>query len=84
MWRVEPRKSATRQVERLARPDRARIAAAINAMADDPFAGDVVRLKGEGGLFRRRVGDYRIFFEVDRAERLVIVHEVVRRTSTTY
>jgi mRNA-degrading endonuclease RelE of RelBE toxin-antitoxin system len=34
--------------------------------------------------FRKRVGDYRIFFDVERHQRLIRVHDIVRRTSTTY
>jgi mRNA-degrading endonuclease RelE of RelBE toxin-antitoxin system len=53
-------------------------------MADDPFAGDVLKLEGEKDRWRRRVGNYRIFFTVDQAARTVAVSAIVRRTSTTY
>lgn len=50
----------------------------------DPFAGDVARLKNERTAFRRRVGDWRIFFDVYRQEGLVKVPLIERRSSTTY
>jgi mRNA-degrading endonuclease RelE of RelBE toxin-antitoxin system len=53
-------------------------------MADDPFAGDVLKLEGEAGRWRRRVGNYRIFFSVDAVARAVSVSAILRRTSTTY
>jgi mRNA-degrading endonuclease RelE of RelBE toxin-antitoxin system len=53
-------------------------------MADDPFSGDVLKLEGESTLWRRRVGDYRIFFEVQYRTRTVFVSAIVRRTSKTY
>lgn len=53
-------------------------------MQQNPFAGDVVRLKGEDRSWRRRVGSYRIFFEIDTAKLTVDVVDVGRRTSTTY
>jgi len=53
-------------------------------MADDPFAGDVLKLEGEGNLWRRRVGSYRIFFVVDAATRTVAISAISRRTSKTY
>jgi mRNA-degrading endonuclease RelE of RelBE toxin-antitoxin system len=34
-------------------------------MQDDPFAGDVRPIKGAPGVFRRRVGDYRVSFTVN-------------------
>jgi mRNA-degrading endonuclease RelE of RelBE toxin-antitoxin system len=38
-------------------------------MAIDPFAGDILKLQGEGNRWRRRVGNYRIFFSIDSSER---------------
>jgi mRNA-degrading endonuclease RelE of RelBE toxin-antitoxin system len=53
-------------------------------MAADPFAGDVLKLEGEDDLWRRRVGSYRIFFDVDTAAKKVAVTAIIRRTSKTY
>jgi len=53
-------------------------------MADDPFAGDVLKLEGAKDRWRRRVGSYRIFFTVDKSALTVAVSAIVRRTSTTY
>jgi mRNA-degrading endonuclease RelE of RelBE toxin-antitoxin system len=53
-------------------------------MATDPFQGDVIKLEGEADRYRRRVGNFRIFFRVDRPTRTVGVSAIVRRTSTTY
>ena len=64
--------------------DERRILAALDAMEHDPFSGDIVRLKAQPVAWRRRVGDWRILFDVDLDKRLVLVHDIVRRTSTTY
>ena len=53
-------------------------------MAENPFTGDVARLEHQPTAFRRRVGDWRIFFDVVPELRLVEVTDIVRRTSTTY
>lgn len=53
-------------------------------MADDPFTGDVLKLEGEGHRWRRRVGNYRIFFSVDTTTNTVAISAILRRTSTTY
>jgi mRNA-degrading endonuclease RelE of RelBE toxin-antitoxin system len=54
-------------------------------MKGDPFSGDVTLLRGEHrGLYRRRVGSWRIIFAVRPDRQLVIVGDIVRRTSTTY
>ncbi len=51
-------------------------------MIDNPFSGDFQKLYGRE--YRLRVGSYRVLFEIDQKTRTVEVHEVVRRTSTTY
>jgi mRNA-degrading endonuclease RelE of RelBE toxin-antitoxin system len=54
-------------------------------MRDDPLSGDVVLLRGEyHGLYRRRVGPWRIIFGLSPNRHVVIVADIVRRTSTTY
>jgi mRNA-degrading endonuclease RelE of RelBE toxin-antitoxin system len=64
--------------------DRARLRAAIDEMETDPFQGDIKYLKGEERRLRRRVGDWRIFFRVEPAQRVLYVISIQRRTSTTY
>jgi mRNA-degrading endonuclease RelE of RelBE toxin-antitoxin system len=53
-------------------------------MQQDPFGGDIARLHGQPSTWRRRVGSYRIFFDVHRETSLVDILEIVRRTSATY
>ena len=53
-------------------------------MTRDPLSGDVVVLKGYPVGYRRRVGSYRVLFDIDPATRSVQVQEIERRTSTTY
>jgi mRNA-degrading endonuclease RelE of RelBE toxin-antitoxin system len=53
-------------------------------MASDPFGGDVRPLKNQPTAFRRRLGDWRIFFDTYPDRRVVEIVHVVRRTSTTY
>ncbi|HUP03551.1 MAG TPA: hypothetical protein VMU19_06155 [Bryobacteraceae bacterium] len=53
-------------------------------MEADPFSGDLKRLHAQPMAWRRRVGSYRILFDADHAQRIVVIHGVERRTSTTY
>lgn len=53
-------------------------------MQDEPFSGDLVRLHAQPAAWRRRVGSYRILFDVDYKQRHVVVTAIVRRTSATY
>jgi mRNA interferase RelE/StbE len=83
-WAVLVARPVQKQRARFPAKDQARISAAIAQLADDPFGGDVLKLEGEAGRWRRRVGNYRIFFSVDAAARTVSVSAILRRTSTTY
>jgi mRNA-degrading endonuclease RelE of RelBE toxin-antitoxin system len=53
-------------------------------MQQNPFSGDIVRLTSERCTWRRRVGAYRIFFDVYPERRHIDVVDISRRTSTTY
>jgi len=64
--------------------DRRRVLAALDAMEQDPFSGDIVRLTAQPVAWRRRVGDWRILFDVELEQHRLLVHDIVRGTSTTY
>ena len=83
-WSVSLAKSAQKQLDELPDRDFARIDAAIASMRVDPLTGNVVHLKNAEAAFRRRVGDYRILFDVSSERRHVDVVAIVRRTTTTY
>jgi mRNA-degrading endonuclease RelE of RelBE toxin-antitoxin system len=75
---------AKRQLSRLSAVERDIIDAAFDEMHADPFAGDIKFLKGTSRALRRRVGAWRIVYEVDPKKRLISVLEVERRGSNTY
>ena len=65
--------------------DKTRINRTLNEMKGDPFSGDVAPLKGQyQGLFRRRVGAWRIIFSVKPDQQLILVGDIKRRTTSTY
>lgn len=61
-----------------------RIIEAFEEMCSDPYQGDVKFLRGAGGALRRRVGDWRILFELDKKKKIIVVLAVRRRASNTY
>ncbi len=83
-WTLIVARPALRQLERVPRADQARLLEAFQAMRHDPFAGDIARLKNQPATFRRRVGAWRIFFDLDPGRRRIEVLAIMRRTSTTY
>lgn len=85
-WAVELSTSAIKELKRLPRDRQARIARAIDEMEADPMAGDVIPLKGNEwkGHFRKRVGVYRIIFNLDRVAMTVAVSAILIRSEKTY
>jgi mRNA interferase RelE/StbE len=83
-WTILVARAAQKQLTRFPGKDQQKIAAALRSLSDDPFSGDILKLEGADNRWRRRVGNYRIFFAVDTAARTVAVSAIGRRTSTTY
>ena len=83
-WNLLVTGPAQRQLRKLSAGDLGRVRRVLLAMQDDPFGGDLKRLIAQPSEWRRRAGSYRILFDIDYARRFVVVHAVVRRTSTTY
>ena len=83
-WNLSITGPAQKDFQKLPLKDQARVKAALIAMQVDPFQGDIKRLKGKDTAWRRRVGNYRIIYDLYLDERLIVVAGVLRRTSTTY
>jgi len=77
---------ARKSLRRVPAADRERILAALAELAADPHRGDVRPLQPTRHLpaFRKRVGAYRILFELDLPRHLITITDINRRTSTTY
>ncbi len=61
-------------------PDYKRIQQAIREMYNNPFEGDIKKLKAyELCEYRKRVGNYRILFELNVNEKSIIIHRIVHR-----
>ena len=58
--------------------------AALRLLSDDPYSGDIKLLKGTNGTLRRRVGNWRILYELDADRRMLVVTAIKRRGSKTY
>ena len=77
-YAIRIKASAAKELRRIERSDRERLIAAIDRLADNPFAGSA--LKGElRGLRRIRVGDYRLLYEVRDRDLVVLVLRAAHR-----
>ncbi|WP_260639122.1 type II toxin-antitoxin system RelE family toxin [Streptomyces angustmyceticus] len=70
--------AAQRQLRAIDRPAAMRILAALTALGDDPFRedADIKKLTGPSGLYRLRVGSYRVAYRVEDGELLILVVKI--------
>lgn len=57
----------------------ARVLTQIEMLQENPHGPNSTKLRASEALYRIRVGDYRIIFELDQPNKLVIVHHVRHR-----
>lgn len=56
----------------------------LKLLPEDPYFGDIQKMKGEKNTWRRRIGSYRIFYKIKTIEKVILVFRVERRASKTY
>lgn len=83
-YRVELAPAARRDLRRLPVAVQQRLAGPILALADTPRPPGVRKVRGQVCTWRLRVGTYRVIYDVDDSDRLVVVLVVDRRSETTY
>lgn len=85
-WACDLTEAAQRDLEDLPRPIQKRVARVLTIMGTDPFQGDVKALAGPAwqGVFRRRIGDYRLLFTVDHSKRKVFIIRILIRSEKIY
>ena len=85
-WVCELTEAARKDLIDLPRKVQERVGHALDQMAVDPFQGDVKALQGKEwkGIFRRRIGSYRILFVTDQKRRIISVVRIVIRSEKAY
>lgn len=73
------RPSVEKDLQSIPRSFVARIMARIERLPSDPFPPQSAKLQGAARLYRLRVGDYRIVYEVDSDAQHIIVQYVRHR-----
>lgn len=73
-YEVRLARRAERSLASLQRRDQQRIRAALDLLADNPRPPNCVAMQGEDSVYRVRVGDYRIVYEV--LDTVLLIHVV--------
>jgi len=80
MFKVSITSRAERELKRLDRPVKNRIVTAIPGLSSDPRPPGCVKVKSEEGVWRVRVGDWRVGSQVDDGASEVLVIRIAHRS----
>lgn len=85
-WVYEFSNDAEKDLRDLPKAIQKRIARVLTQREPDPFQGNVKALHGVEwkGVFRRRIGDYRLLFTADRENNVIHVLRILLRSGKTY
>jgi len=85
-WVCKLSNAASKDLRAIPKQYQILIGQAIDEMEVDPFSGDVCPIKSGTfkGCFRRRVGKYRIIFDLIYNQKIVLIARILRRGDTTY
>lgn len=78
-YRIEVKPSAADALAKIPQPHRRRIARKIDQLADNPRPRGAIHLEGPSSLYRLRVGDYRIIYQIQDAALVVLVVRIGQR-----
>ncbi|MBI4278221.1 MAG: type II toxin-antitoxin system RelE/ParE family toxin [Armatimonadetes bacterium] len=73
-------RNAARRYERVDKPTARRFDECLQRVSVDPYGGDSRPLKGPlMGLWRSRVGDWRVIYRIDLADQRVTIIDILPR-----
>jgi mRNA interferase RelE/StbE len=73
--------SARRQLMGIEQPVALHILTRLARLGDDPYRedSDVKKLAGQEGLYRLRVGNYRVAYQIDNGRLVILVVKIAHR-----
>ena len=78
-YEVRIRRTALNYLNKVDSNPYRRLATAIEGLIEIPPAGDIRPLKGRAGVYRLRVGSFRILFRIDHLKELIFVDAIGSR-----
>lgn len=79
MHLIKFKTSAAKEFRKLPLKLQQRLQIAINNLKNNPRSGDTIKLRDRGYLYRLRVGDYRIIYQIDDQNKIVVIFRVGHR-----
>lgn len=83
-WNFKIAKRVLKEIKHIPKKDALRLLFVLEKIAENPYQGDIEKIKGEDNVWRRKIGNYRILYEIIPRQRYINVFQIRRRTTTTY
>jgi len=83
VYNVQISRRAEKHIKALPKTIKKRVSKKLITLRQNPFSGDVKKLKVRHSRYRLRVGDYRIIFDIDK-ESITILVLTVRHRKDVY
>ncbi len=85
MYQVIFSKQALKSLKRIPTGYQVKIKASSEKLSINPFILDIRKLDPKyNATHRLRIGDYRLFLQIDTASKIIKIAEIERRTTQTY
>jgi mRNA interferase RelE/StbE len=78
-YRIEVSTTAERQLKKIQREDVVRILRSISLLAGEPHPSGSRKLSGYENIYRIRIGNYRVIYEIDGKRILVVILKIGHR-----
>ena len=78
-YRIEFSPTAERQFKKLSKEVQIRLKHRIDNLAENPFPRGVKKLSAEENIYRLRIGDYRIIYQVQGKALLILILKLGHR-----
>jgi mRNA interferase RelE/StbE len=78
-YKIEPRGSLEHDLRKIDRQFIPKILDAIGGLADNPFPVQSRKTKGSESSYRLRIGDYRVIYQVDTENKVIVIYHVRHR-----
>ncbi len=78
-YEIQWKHSAEKDLRGIDRQFISRILKAINSLTDNPFPSQHRKLQGSESSYRIRIGDYRVIYQVDIENKIIVIYHVRHR-----
>lgn len=78
-WEIQIERKAMKELKKISEPYKSGIIEAVNKLTEDARPPGCTRLKGADGLWRIRVNDYRIVYQIEDDKLMILVIRIGHR-----